>query len=261
VQLQLGISVLHLTATQQLTLRRFFFALISCDWAGGWPLCNGHGGFRPPAGTQIMVSHNGTTHLPPIDDFAARLIRFKARQLVGRAGFTRSDVDDIEQELVLKLLKHRGAFDPDQSHWHAFVTTIVERHAATILRDKRMEKRDFTRATSLHVIVDDPINGPSELAATIGRRELDARLGLATRPEHDFLELVQDLATVMADLPPTWRNVCERLKSASVSKVARDLGVPRTTLSCLLRRLRRRFEPAGLGEYVKPGSSDRAATE
>lgn len=150
-----------------------------------------------------MYSHNGTTHLPPIDDFAARLIRFKARQLVGRAGFTRSDVDDIEQELILKLLKHRGAFDPAQSHWHAFVTTIVERHAATILRDKRMEKRDFTRATSLYVIVDDPINGPSELAATIGRRELDARLGLATRPEHDFLELVQDLATVMADLPPT----------------------------------------------------------
>lgn len=208
-----------------------------------------------------MDSHNEKSCFPPVDDFAARLIRRKARQLVGRAGFTRSDVDDIEQELVLKLLKHRPAFAPGQSHWHAFVTTVIERHAATILRDKRMEKRDFTRAISLHVIVDDPINGPSELAATIGRRELDTRLGLATRPELELLELVQDLATVLAELPPSWREVCERLKYDSVSKVARDLGMRCTTLSYLLRRLRRRFEPAGLGEYLKPDSSDWAGTE
>ena len=36
-----------------------------------------------------------------IDPYAAGLIRFKTRQLVGQAGFTASDREDIEQELIL----------------------------------------------------------------------------------------------------------------------------------------------------------------
>jgi RNA polymerase sigma-70 factor (ECF subfamily) len=187
---------------------------------------------------------------PALDDFASRLIRKKARQLVGRAGFTRSDQDDLEQELALKLLKHRAAFDPAQSHWYAFVTTVVERHAATLLRNKQVEKRDHTRATSLHIIVEDPVNGPSALADTIGQRELDARRGRSSRSDLELAELVQDVAAVLASLPPEWREACERLKRGSVARAARDLGLPRTTLSSLLRRLRERFEAAGLGDYL-----------
>lgn len=208
-----------------------------------------------------MPSRKGTTHQPPIDEFVTRLVRRKARQLVGRAGFSASDVDDIEQELVLKLLRHRSAFNPAHSHWYAFVTTVIERHVATILRDKRMEKRDSTRLTSLQTIVHDPINGPSQLAATVGQRELDNRLGLQTRPEWDSQELTLDTASLLADLPPALREICERLKRVSISAVAREMGVPRTTLCYQLRRLRIRFERADLGDYVKTDSSIRAATE
>jgi RNA polymerase sigma factor (sigma-70 family) len=185
-----------------------------------------------------------------LDDFAARLIRRKARQLVGMAGFTSSDRDDIEQELVLKLLKHRPAFDPAQSHWYAFVTTVVERHAATLLRNRRVERREHRRAVSLHVIVEDPVNGPSELGDTVSRREQDNRLSRSSRSDLDLAELCHDVAAVLAGLPPLWREACERLKHDSVSQVARDLGIPRTTLSSLVGRLRRHFEPAGLKEYL-----------
>lgn len=202
-----------------------------------------------------MQPHNDAA-AQPIDDFTVRIIRRKARQLVGRAGFTRSDVDDIEQELVMKVLKNRAAFDPAQACWHAFVATIVERHTATLLRDKRMEKRDFTRATSLDVLVVDPIEGLTQMASTIGQRELDARLGLKTRPEQEIAELIQDMKAVLDSLPPAWRQVCERLQTESVSQVSRDLGIARTTLSYLLRRLRRRFERSQIREYVQPGSSD-----
>lgn len=188
--------------------------------------------------------------LPDLDEVAARLIRLKARRLVGKAGFTRSDQDDLEQELTLKLLKHRAAFDPRQSHWHAFVTAVVERHAATLLRNKQVEKRDHKRVTSLHVVVEDPLNGPGALADTIGRRERDARLGLSSRSDIELLDLRHDVAAVLESLPPRWREVCERLKHDSISQVARDLGVPRTTLSYLVRRLRKHFETAGLKDYL-----------
>ena len=129
-----------------------------------------------------------------LDAFAARLIRRKARQLVGRAGFTRSDRDDIEQELALKLLKQLSAFDPGEAHWHVFVTTVVERYAASLLRDKRAEKRDHRRATSLHVLIETGDNGPVELAETVGRREQDARLGRDPRSDEERAQLAGDVA-------------------------------------------------------------------
>ncbi len=38
-----------------------------------------------------------------IDAYAVRLIKYKARQLIGQAGFTPSDREDIEQELIFDL--------------------------------------------------------------------------------------------------------------------------------------------------------------
>ncbi len=57
-----------------------------------------------------MVSQNS---YDGIDKYAADLIRHKARQLVGKAGFTEDDRPDLEQELMIDLLgrmmeAHRG---------------------------------------------------------------------------------------------------------------------------------------------------------
>jgi RNA polymerase sigma-70 factor (ECF subfamily) len=188
---------------------------------------------------------------PIIDQFTARLIRRKARQLVGRAGFSRSDREDIEQELRLKLVKHFSSYDSGQGHRHAFVTAVVERHAANLLRDKQAEKRDHRRVRSLNVVIaDDEDEGPVELGDTISRRELDARLGRSTGDQHHLAELVLDTAEVIAGLTPELRKLAERLKTDSVSRVARDLRVPRTTLNGRIRELRQRFERAGLRDYL-----------
>jgi hypothetical protein len=40
------------------------------------------------------------------------------------------------------------------------------------------------------------------------------------------------------------------LKSCSLSEIARDLGVPRTTLQRKVQRLRQCFENAGLKNYL-----------
>jgi len=178
-------------------------------------------------------------------------IRKKARQLVGKSGFTRWDIDDICQELTLRLFRAMLSFDPNQGHWAVFVTTVVERSAASLLRDKRAEKRDHRRVRSLNVVIaDDEHEGPVELGDTVGRRELDARLGQASRDEHDLAQLALDIAGAIAGLSPEMRELAERLKTDSVSQIARDLGVPRTTLNDRVRELRRQFEDAGLRDYL-----------
>ena len=40
------------------------------------------------------------------------------------------------------------------------------------------------------------------------------------------------------------------MKTQSISAIAREIGVPRTTLNDTVRRLRQRFEAAGLRDYV-----------
>lgn len=185
------------------------------------------------------------------DSFIRDLIRRKARQLVGRAGFTKFDVEDIAQELYLKLVKHLGAFDPDQGHLHAFVTTVVERHVATMLRDKRAAKRDHRRISSLNVMVEITDEQPTELAQTVSRRELEARLGCHRRSQEEITQLAIDLADLIATLPEPWRRLLELRKSRSMAQAAREMGVPRTTLNDWMRFIRLRFEQAGMRDYLK----------
>ncbi|MCX7428988.1 MAG: hypothetical protein NTW96_25600 [Planctomycetia bacterium] len=55
---------------------------------------------------------------------------------------------------------------------------------------------------------------------------------------------------MMVTLPDRLRDLAERLKSQTISKIARDIGVPRTTLNESVRRLRQRFENGGLKDYL-----------
>lgn len=188
---------------------------------------------------------------PILDRFAERLIHRKARQLARVPGFSPSDREDIAQELRLKLLMHSAGYDPQQGHRHAFVTALVERHAANLLRAKRAEKRDHRSVRSLSMqLADDAEEGPVELTDAISPRHLDARLGRASREEHELAELAMDVSEAIAGLPPELREVAQRLKTDTLSQIARDLGVPRTTLSDRVRKLRRCFEQTGLGDYV-----------
>jgi RNA polymerase sigma-70 factor (ECF subfamily) len=161
------------------------------------------------------------------DKFTRSIIRRKIKQLVGRAGFTRQDREDLEQELMLRLLQSLHRFDPDQGHQNVFVTTVIERAFAMIVRERLAKKRDGGVVRSLD---DEPVDSlPSDQEA---------------------FDLASDLADILARLPDDLRALAERLKSQSVSQAARDLGVPRTTLQRQVQRLRQIFEDAGLRIYL-----------
>ncbi len=185
-----------------------------------------------------------------IDRFIRDLVRRKARQLVGKAGFTRSDREDIEQELYLKLLKAARLFDPTQAHWHSFATAVIERHTASLLRDKRAEKRDSRCVCSLDVVVTEDEEGPVQLGETIGQDEYDNRRGRWPRQEQELFELAQDVADVIAGLPAELRELAEALKTESLSEIARRTGVARSTLNARVQQLRERLERAGLKNYL-----------
>lgn len=200
---------------------------------------------------------NGRT----IDTFTRGFVRKAARQLAGKHGFRETDRGEIEQRLYLKLAARMDQADPDDPKWKAFVAKTVRRHVASMIRDNRAEKRDHRRTCSIHVIVGIEDDGPVTLAETLSECECKSRRGWAFRSSEELADLAMDLAACIDELPdPRHREFCERLKHASISQVARDMGIPRTTLNTWLRKLRKRFQDRGLEEYFQESSSVRCPT-
>lgn len=127
---------------------------------------------------------------------------------------------------------------------------MIERHTANILRNKQAAKRDHRRISSLNVTINIDDDETAELAQAISQRELNARRGCHPRSDEELAHHAQDMAEVMATLPDELRELAERLKTQNVSEVARDIGIPRTTLHESVRHLRRRFESTGLKEFL-----------
>ena len=201
-----------------------------------------------PAGKGNFMLHDDFNE--KINRFAHGIIRRKIKQIIGRAGFTKQDRQDLEQELILRLLKSLSSFDPGQSHLNAFTTTVIERFVANILRDKQAEKRDHRRIGSLNVPIDMGNDGVGELADLISQREYDARRDRHPRDAEALAQLVHDVTEVMACLPDDLRELAERLKSQKIFEISREKGIPRTTLRGSVNRLRRHFEDGGLADYL-----------
>jgi RNA polymerase sigma-70 factor (ECF subfamily) len=80
-----------------------------------------------------------------LDEYAVKLIRHKARQLVGRAGFVEADRHDLEQDMAVDLLRRLPRFDPRLAKRETFIARIVEHRVATILEAQRAGVRDYRR--------------------------------------------------------------------------------------------------------------------
>ena len=185
--------------------------------------------------------------------FAGRYIQRKAKQLVGRARFTDSDRPEIEQDLRIALLERTPKFDPQVRHWNVFVTMVIEQQVATILESRRTQKCEHSQnITSLSVQVMGEDGEWTELGRTVGPEHREGVTGRVVRCDQDQSDLQLDLETVLSELPDEMRDLCQRLKNDSISQVARDLGIPRSTLNDRLKKLRAIFEEKGLSGFLLP---------
>lgn len=193
---------------------------------------------------------NACTYHVINDQFTTDLIRRKARQLVGRSGFTQSDCSDIEQELRLHVILRSDSFDSRRAHWAPFVTAMVDRLVADILRRMRSQKRGHGRVCSLN----DPIGVDNdcvvERADLVAEHERTVHRGSVSLSGHELATLKADMCDTIATLSPELRWLAEAMKTDTVTEIARRSGVPRTTLNDRIRKIRRRFERAGLREYL-----------
>jgi len=183
-----------------------------------------------------------------LGSFAARLIKRKAAQLVGRAGLTATDRKDVEQELSLDVLRRMPKFDPERGSFEAFVLRVVDNCVATILAARKAAIRDYRRCRqSLSKSIEDGEGGRVERAQTFDAEQYMRRS--ASRSEEELRDLRLDLAEAEKALPPELRELSERLRRETPTEIARVTGVPRSTVYEAIARIRKRFRRHGLDQY------------
>lgn len=183
-------------------------------------------------------SHRG------INQYAAQLIGYKARQLCRRPGFTPSDRADIEQELRADLLERLPQYDPSKARLNTFVSRIIEHKVISIVRFRFAEKRSPVREEcSLN---DEVRDGDGRL---VDRHQTTTEAASVCLRLQDLTRDVSDLReTLESDLH---RRVMDALgRGGTVNSVANELGISRRSAQRCMDDLREVFEDAGLRVYL-----------
>ncbi len=214
-----------------------------------------------------LVAHNSARHrqgvfyktmteFNPYDDpFTRNLVQKKAKQLVGKYGYTSVDRDDIEQNIYLRVLQSWPSYDEAEGHHHKFVTAVIERYVANIVRDRCAEKR-YDGATILLSAPLSVTDGESlRVSNTLTNNSQDKRLGRRQRGETDLSQLRLDVLATIESLPDCMREIVELRKSKTITEIAAKKSVARTTVSGWFRKIRDHFEAAGLADYFDDSSS------
>ena len=151
---------------------------------------------------------------------------------------------------MLDLLTRLPKYDPGIAERSTFISRIVNCRVASIIAARKAGNRDW-RMNAFSLNANDPAcEEPTERQERISEGEYLMRVGLINRPPEDQRDLVMDMARAFELLPENFRDLCERLKTQTVSEIALDLGIPRSTIYEAIQKLREIFEAAGLKNYL-----------
>jgi RNA polymerase sigma-70 factor (ECF subfamily) len=190
-------------------------------------------------------------HCEGIDEYAVQIIKFKAKQLVGRVGLTDSDREDLEQEMILDLLQRLPKYNPDRAQRNTFIARVVEHKIATIIEARKAGLRDYRLCNcSLNERLEDGEGGSVERMETIDQEDYLRLTAGLSRSTAELRDLSIDVRQAIEKLPPELRELCRRLGVDTITELSRDTGVPRGTIYESLKKLRAILEVAGLKDYL-----------
>jgi RNA polymerase sigma factor (sigma-70 family) len=180
--------------------------------------------------------------LADLGDPTRRHIRCTALRLCTMPGFTRSDQEDLEQDLVLAVLTRATGFDPKRSQYVTFAARVVDSAAQSLIRHRNAQKRSPDREQcSLNDEELFPDGEDMDCAAAEG-----GGIGTAIRT----IEMRDDLATVLGQCSETHRTVAMAVRDGSVNAAAQRLGLSRNRVTRCMRELRELCADEGLNEYL-----------
>lgn len=179
-----------------------------------------------------------------LNGYASGLIKFKARQLSRRSGFTRTDRSDLEQELWADLLDRLPRYNSGKASLNTFIARVVDRKVATILRYHFAAMRSPARNEAS---LNEPVADSD--GRMVERHQTTPEAAGAYQPIQD---LRRDLDEVRSNLPSdVLREIMDAIgMGGTVNSIATDMGLSRRAVERHVGDLRRIFEDAGLRIYL-----------
>lgn len=184
--------------------------------------------------------------------FVDRRIRSFTRRLVGRAGIISDDLPDLRQEIWADLLERLPNYRAERGHLRGFLARVIRNKVASILKARVAEKRGAgTPDLSLNWEYEDGDGETVELHESLSVDQYLRRTRGTIRSEEDRRDLALDVHKIVNCLPAPQRAVCLLLIDRDVCDIANVIGIPRSTLRDLIKRLRELCDAAGLKEYFR----------
>ena len=179
--------------------------------------------------------------------FTVTLIRIKARQLCRRSDFSRSDYDDLRQDMRLYLIKKARLFDPVRGNLKAFVTNALNTWVAIRLRYRNCDKRrESYKAVSLErttVECDGDITTLGDVLMEKDGRRMTQAHGISAVEHFKLREAIEH---AMRNLTPDDRALLTQVAEQSIRSTAKSRGVSYRQVDNAMKRIRDIFKKVGL---------------
>lgn len=185
-----------------------------------------------------------------LDEYTVNLIRRKARQLVGRAGWTAQDVPDLEQEIWCSLLKCLKGVDRGKEDMSAFITTVVKHTIVNMLKERNVAKRDWRKEVSLNDFIEDTKGNILERWQILDQAGIQNNTTVR-RSEEELSTLRIDISLAKKSLPESLQSLTQALEKYTVLELSRRSGKHRQIIYNAIRRIRKHFVEAGFADYLK----------
>jgi DNA-directed RNA polymerase specialized sigma24 family protein len=178
-----------------------------------------------------------------VSEYARKLIRFKAQQLCRRADFSRSDREDIQQELTLYLFTRARSFDPGRASLNTFITCVINSGVRMLIRERsRLCRTADCDVQSLAEPAECDGRRQKPLAETVSPDDLGRRTGFVSEDPTVTAERTEAVRCVLKQLPRGVRDVCRALSYGSISSAVRDLNMPRKKIRKAIEAAKESFQ-------------------
>lgn len=158
------------------------------------------------------------------------LIRSTAHEFKQRRVFDDSTVDDLMQEFAARLVRKAKNHDPRRGNFHSFARRVLRNHAFNLAHAAMAKKRDARRI--------DP------------ESKVDRLVSLDARDCPERLDLVIDVQSAIATLPPDLQVFAHALSRYRAPDVQRRLGLTREKFRQQQRLLQRHLSHLNFSQPI-----------
>lgn len=184
-----------------------------------------------------------------IDPTIIQSVRAHAQRLSRSNALPGMEIEDIEQEFVLHVLRRSQDFDPSRASFPTFIDRIVRRHAVAMTETVQTLKRGF--GIDIIPFADlqrDP--GTSAEPPRERTHQLPIAWGGADPAPEDEAMLRHDISRLIATLPDNLWQCCLWILEDSISAACRRTGLARSSAYERIATLRERCRDADLEIYL-----------